>query len=79
MAAGAGTADGFTERASFLEIQGRIAGGKTGLNLQIGGGLKAIFGWEGLHTLRRPLGVDKKPLSKRHSKGTIRVEETQGG
>jgi hypothetical protein len=29
--------------------------------------------------MRNPLGVDKKPLFKRHSKGTIRVEKTQGG
>jgi hypothetical protein len=64
---------------AVVKIQGRIADGETGLHLQIGGRLKAIFGWERLHTLRKPLGVDKKPLSKRHSEGTIRVEETQGG
>jgi hypothetical protein len=81
---GGGCRDGWQFHGTSLlpavvKIQGRIADGKTGLHLQIGGRLKAIFGWERLHTLRKPLGVDKKPLSKRHSEWSIRVEETQGG
>jgi hypothetical protein len=64
---------------TVLEIQGRAADRKTSLRLQRDGRWRAVFGCERLHALRGPLGVDKEPLSKRHSKGAIRVEKTQGG
>jgi hypothetical protein len=64
---------------AVIKIQGRATERKNGLHLQREGRPGAVLGWEQLHLLRNSLSVDKKPLSKGHSKGTIQVEKMQGG